>query len=93
MTACEPPRLLAFTWGEGKERPSEVTFELAAVGDQVRPTVTHRCLGDEWAVPAHVAGGCHMHLAILDDRLHERVPQPFFAEFERIEARYGELFE
>jgi len=92
VTACEPPHLLAFTWGEGKERPSEVTFELQAIGDGVRLTVTHRRLGDEPAVWANVAGGWHTHLAILEDRLHDRVPQPFFAAFEPIEAAYLERF-
>jgi uncharacterized protein YndB with AHSA1/START domain len=92
VTACEPPRLLAFTWGDGKERPSEVTFGLEAVGDGVRLTVTHRRLGDELAVWANVAGGWHTHLAILEDRLHDRVPQPFFAAFEPIEAAYLERF-
>jgi uncharacterized protein YndB with AHSA1/START domain len=92
VTACEPPRLLAFTWAEGKERPSEVTFELEVVGDGVRLAVTHRRLGDEPAVWANVAGGWHTHLAILEDRLHGRVPQPFFPAFEPIEAAYVERF-
>jgi uncharacterized protein YndB with AHSA1/START domain len=92
VTACEPPHRLAFTWGEGKERPSEVTFELEAVSDGVRLTVTHRRLGDAPAVWANVAGGWHTHLAILEDRLHDRVPRPFFAAFEPIEAAYLERF-
>lgn len=92
VTACEPPHLLAFTWGEGKKRPSEVTFELEAIGDQVRLTVTHRRLGDELAVWANVAGGWHAHLGILEDRLSNRVPAPFFVAFEPIEAAYLERF-
>lgn len=92
VTACEPPRRLAFTWGEGNDRFSEVTFELEAVGDGVRLTVTHRRLGDERALWANVAGGWHTHLAILEDRLMGRVPQPFFATFEPIEAAYLERF-
>jgi uncharacterized protein YndB with AHSA1/START domain len=92
VTACEPPRRLAFTWGDGKERPSEVTFELEAAGEGVRLTVTHRRLGDEPAVWANVAGGWHTHLAILDDRLADRVPPPFFRAFEPIEAAYLERF-
>jgi uncharacterized protein YndB with AHSA1/START domain len=92
VTACEPPHLLAFTWGEGKERPSEVTFELEAAGGDVRLTVTHRRLGDDRAVLANVAGGWHTHLAILADRLQGRVPQPFFVAFEVIEARYVASF-
>lgn len=29
ITRCEPPRLLAFTWGGSPGHPSEVTFELS----------------------------------------------------------------
>jgi uncharacterized protein YndB with AHSA1/START domain len=90
VTACEPPHRLAFTWGEGNERFSEVTFELEEVGDGVLLTVTHRRLGDDRKTWANVAGGWHTHLAILEDRLHDRVPEPFFASFERIEAEYHE---
>mgnify|MGYP002620225440 FL=1 len=92
VTACDPPRRLAFTWGEGGDRWSEVTFELEAVTEGVRLTVTHRRLGDEPAVWANVAGGWHTHLAILEDRLHGRVPQAFFPAFEPIEAAYVERF-
>ena len=92
VTVCEPPRRLGFTWGEGRDRWSEVTFELEGVDDAVHLTVTHRRLGDELTVWANVAGGWHTHLAILEDRLHGRVPQPFFAAFEPIEAAYLERF-
>lgn len=92
VTACEPPHRLAFTWGEGGDRWSEVAFELEAVNEGVRLTVTHRRLGDEPATWANVAGGWHTHLAILEDRLHGRVPQPFFAAFEPIEKAYLERF-
>jgi len=92
VTVWEPPRCLAFTWGEGGGRSSEVTFELDAVGDEVRLTVTHRRLGDEPATWANVAGGWHTHLAILADRLSGREPAPFFATFEPIEATYLERF-
>jgi uncharacterized protein YndB with AHSA1/START domain len=92
VTACDPPRRLAFTWGEGGDRWSEVTFELEAVHEGVRLVVTHRRLGDEPAVWANVAGGWHTHLAILEDRLQGRVPQPFFPAFTPIEAAYVERF-
>ena len=43
------------------------------------------------AVWAYVAGGWHTRLAILEDRLHGRVPQPFFSAREtlRIVRRFG----
>lgn len=89
VTECAPPHRLAFTWGDGEEHPSEVTFELETVGDGVRLTLTHRRLGDDRKVWANVSGGWHTHLAILDDVLSDRVPQPFFAVFEEIEAAYA----
>lgn len=92
VTACEPPRRLAFTWGDGLERPSEVAFELEAVGDRVRLTITHRLLGAERTVWANVAGGWHTHLGILADVLADRVPPPFFTTFEPVEAAYLERF-
>jgi uncharacterized protein YndB with AHSA1/START domain len=92
VTAWEPPRRLAFTWGEGGGRASEVTFELDAVGSEVRLTVTQRRLGDDPATWANVAGGWHTHLAILEDRLRGRVPAPFFTAFAPIEAAYLERF-
>ncbi len=90
VTACDPPRLLAFTWHEGEGRHSEVAFELEPVSVEVRLVVTHRRLGDDPAVLANVAGGWHTHLGILGDRLHDRVPEPFFEVFEEIEAWYRE---
>src|SRR5690606_11794924 len=44
---CEPPRLLAFTWGGGPdagEPPSDATIELEPDGDEVLLTLTHRRL-------------------------------------------------
>ena len=53
-----------------------MTFELEGVGDLVRLKVTHGRLGDEPAAWASVTGGWHTHLAIREDRLNGRVPQP-----------------
>jgi len=53
-----------------------VTFEFEGVGDLVRLKVTHGRLGDEPAAWASVTGGWHTHLAIREDRLNDRVPQP-----------------
>ncbi|HEY5972918.1 MAG TPA: SRPBCC family protein, partial [Pseudoxanthomonas sp.] len=41
ITACEPPRLLAYTWGEPSGENSEVRFELSADGDDVRLVLIH----------------------------------------------------
>jgi hypothetical protein len=78
--------------GRGGRRAFEVTFELDAVGSEVRLTVTQRRLGDDPATWANVADGWHTHLAILEDRLRGRVPAPFFTAFAPIEAAYLERF-
>lgn len=90
LLELDPPQRLAMTWDEGEgEAPSEVTFELAAEGDQVRLTITHRRLPRR--LMANVAGGWHAHLAILTDKLAGRPPQPFWPVFEELEAIYTRI--
>ncbi|MET3654527.1 SRPBCC domain-containing protein [Dyella japonica] len=88
VIACEPPTLLAISWG-GMDEPSEVTFELAPVNEQVRLTVTHRRLKPEDV--AGVSGGWHTHLNILADRLDGHLPQAFWPVFGHLLARYEQL--
>lgn len=88
VLACQPPTLLAISWGDGPD-PSEVSFELAPSGQQVRLTVTHRKL--EPSDVASVSGGWHTHLNILADRLDGHSPQPFWPVFSYLLARYEQL--
>jgi uncharacterized protein YndB with AHSA1/START domain len=83
ITACDPPRLIAYTWGEDR---SEVTFELTPKGRNVLLVVTHRRLDPKGM--ASVAAGWHAHLGILADRLGEREPQGFWSTYLRLEAEY-----
>lgn len=88
---CEPPRLLAFTWGGGPdagEPPSDVTIELEPDGDEVLPTLTHRRLAPG-PQTLSVAGGWHTHLDILGDVLRGDQPRPFWRTHTRIEAEYA----
>jgi uncharacterized protein YndB with AHSA1/START domain len=85
VTACDPPRLLGFTWGDPAQ-PSEVRFELAPQGDQVRLVVTHSRL--QPADIAGTSGGWHTHLDVLYDRLAGRLPQPFWPIANRLVDRY-----
>lgn len=85
VTRCEPPRLLAYTWGEDTGH-SEVTFELTPRDGEVLLVVTHRRLPGELLVS--VAGGWHTHLVILADRLNDREPRPFWSAFLQIEQAY-----
>jgi uncharacterized protein YndB with AHSA1/START domain len=83
---CEPPRLLAITWG-GDPHESEVTFELTPQHDgKVLLTLTHRRLSAEEM--RNVAPGWHTHLGILVDRLENREPENFWIAFEQWRAHY-----
>lgn len=84
---CEPPHVLAWTWGGGNEAPSEVTFELSEAGDQVRLVVTHRRLADDDTM-VNVASGWHTHLTVLEGVLQGRRPAPFWPTFEHLEEEY-----
>ncbi|WP_158046393.1 SRPBCC family protein [Skermanella pratensis] len=88
VTRCEPPHVLAFTWGGGTEEPSEVTFELAREGEGVRLVLTHRRLPDAPSL-TNVGAGWHSHLAILADKLSGRTPPSFWTLFDKLEAVYA----
>jgi uncharacterized protein YndB with AHSA1/START domain len=88
ITACDPPRLLGYTWGEEDGPDTEVTFELSPRGDDVLLVVTHRRLAGPEAMKS-VSGGWHTHLGILGDVLDGRTPRPFWATHMRLEEEYG----
>lgn len=88
VTACEPPRLLAYTWPEADGDESEVRFELTSVGAKVRLVVTHRRLLSA-ATRLSVAAGWHAHLGVLRARLEGREPEGFWRSFVRLEAEYA----
>jgi uncharacterized protein YndB with AHSA1/START domain len=89
IVAVEAPRRLTFLWGEGAEE-SEVSFELAPEGENVRLTLTHRHLKDR-AEMRDVSIGWHSHLRVLTDRLHDRDPGPFWSQHAQIEALYADV--
>jgi uncharacterized protein YndB with AHSA1/START domain len=83
---CEPPRLLAITWGA--EQNSEVTFELTPQQDgKVLLTLTHRRLTAD--VMRMVTPGWHVHLGVLVERLSGQEPDNFWIAFERWKAHYA----
>lgn len=91
VTRCEPPNVLSFTWGEEIDDESEVTFELSEQNEKVLLVLTHRRLRNRKELVG-VAGGWHVHLDILSDQLNGRVPQPFWAKIEQLEAEYDKRF-
>lgn len=88
VVACEPPRLLAYTWGEEQGEPSEVTFELTEQGDEVRLTLTHRRLGDG-SLMLCVASGWHAHLEVLAAELAGQARPRFWPLHELREQEYA----
>ncbi len=83
VTECEPPRLLAYTWGKS----SEVRFELTPRGDKVHLVLTHRRLPSREDM-VNVSGGWHAHLGLLAERLEGRTPAEFWPTVERLHAEY-----
>jgi uncharacterized protein YndB with AHSA1/START domain len=86
ITRCEPPRLLAFTWGEAPDS-SDVTFELTPKGDEVLLVVTHRRLPNRTQM-VNVSAGWHAHLAVLDARARGRTPPGFWSTWQRLAQEY-----
>jgi uncharacterized protein YndB with AHSA1/START domain len=88
ITEYDPPRLLAYTWGED-DGASHVRFELSARGDQVALVVTHSRLASRDGMLS-VAAGWHAHLDILRDRLDGRTPEGLWRAHTRLEAEYAQ---
>jgi len=89
ITRCEPPHVLAYTWGMPQD--SEVTFELSASGDKTLLVVTHVRLGSR-ASMLNVAAGWHVHTGLLEDQLNGVAPRPFWTTHAQLEAEYGRRF-
>lgn len=91
ITRYEPPHVLAHTWDEEEGAASEVTYELAPEGDQVRLTLTHRRPRDHKQLLG-VSGGWHIHLAVLEAKLEGTPPPPFWSTLERLDKDYAARF-
>lgn len=87
ITACDPPRLLSYTWGHGGDEFSEVRMELTPQDDRVRLVLTHSDLRSRDTITS-VAGGWHTHLDILAAQLAGRKPEGFWKTHTRLEAEY-----
>lgn len=87
ITACDPPRLLSYTWGDPEQAPSEVSFELSPSDGKVLLRVTHKRLATRGDMVS-VSGGWHAHLGILVARLEGRTPDAFWSMIERLDEEY-----
>ncbi len=83
ITELDPPRKLAFTWGN----TGDVSFELEPEGSEVLLTVIHRRVPDR-ATLLNVSAGWHMHLDMLVARIMDNEPGPFWDGFSRLKTEY-----
>lgn len=90
VTACDPPRVLAYTWPEADNAQSEVRFDLTPRGDSVLLVVTHTRLASRETMVG-VGAGWHTHLNMLADRLAGHTPDGFWRTYVRLEADYEKL--
>ena len=92
ITACKPPHLLSYTWGEESGVDSEVTFELKKERgeEEVRLILTHRKIGEDHELIKGIAAGWHTHLGILNDRLEGKEPAGFWSVHMPLEEEYAE---
>jgi uncharacterized protein YndB with AHSA1/START domain len=83
ITVFDPPRKLAFSWGN----TGGVTFELESAGSRVLLTVTHRRI-EERASQLNISAGWHAHLDTLAARLAGENPPPFWDHWTSLKADY-----
>lgn len=83
VVRCEPPRLLAFSWGGGKE--GTATFELSPVGNRTRLVLTHTGITGPGPL-ASFGSGWMSHLTALQRRLAGQPVRDFWALFDSASA-------
>lgn len=87
VTRCEPPRLLAFTWGKRVEALSEVVIELTERGNDVLLVLTHARLPNQKDLLG-ISGGWHTHLDVLVELVNGRSSTGFWSKLMRLNAEY-----
>jgi uncharacterized protein YndB with AHSA1/START domain len=88
ITRCEPPRVLAFTFGSSGE--SEATFELTAQGKEVLLVLSHRSRGEDLDYMHEFASGWHVHLGYLLSILEGTPRGPFWSAHARLKVIYNQ---
>ena len=89
VTRCEPPHLLAFTFGSDGE--SEVTFELTPQGENVLLVLTHRPTRGDVPYMSDFGAGWHTHFTHLIAELEGAPRPPFWPLFVKAKADYEKL--
>jgi len=83
VVAIDPPRLLAFSWDEGKDGVAQ--FELFDEGGRTRLVLTHSGIVSQRG-PSNYGAGWHSHLAVLQAKLAGRTIPNFWALHAESEA-------
>ena len=86
VTRCEPPHLLAFTFGSDGE--SEAIFELTPQGKDVLLVLTHRSTGGDLPSMHEFGAGWHTHLAQLIAQLEGAPTPPFWPMMMELRPEY-----
>jgi uncharacterized protein YndB with AHSA1/START domain len=86
VTRCEPPHVLAYTFGSSGD--SEVTFELSEQGKNVQLILTHRARGEDLPEMADFGAGWHTHIAHLVALLEGAETPPFWPMHTGLKAVY-----
>ena len=89
ISRYEPPRLLAYNGDMGMGE-FEVIFELKPDGDDVIFSITQAPVDD--AGKASFASGWHAYVDILEDRVRNVKPRPFWTNFDRLQGEYATKF-
>ncbi|EJM99589.1 SRPBCC family protein [Phyllobacterium sp. YR531] len=90
VTRYDPPHVLSYTWPDGDNEPSEVTFELDTIGPDTKLTITHTRLANTNSMVS-VATGWHTHLAALVSHLQGQQIKDFWADHKRLESEYRQI--
>ena len=83
IVEVDPPRKLAFSWGN----TGGVVFELEQAGEDVLLTVTHRRIPDR-ATLLNISAGWHAHLDVLAARLAGEEIEPFWDHWVGLKKDY-----
>ena len=89
VTRCEPPRVLAYTFGS--EGESVATFELTPQGKDVLLVLTHRSRGGDLPYMASFGAGWHTHFTHLLALLEGAPRPPFWSLHAQLKVDYEKL--
>ncbi len=89
ILAYDPPRLLAFTWGDDGESQSEVRFEFTAQGDETTLVLTHSKI-DTLENARDFAGGWTAHINTLVSALDGQSTNHFWADVVSAHQHYDQ---